>query len=150
MSNLTNEQLSVVMKAYEVLHGLAKSNGETAWNVRVWGLGIWAALMAYAFEKHAPEVELVALLTLICVGLFEAGIRQVQYGFIAKAIELESSLNDILVGRLEVRLPAGGVSSNIETPSFTSLLQQFGRKRWLNWAPYALLIGFTLVKIRIG
>ena len=142
------EQLQVLLKAYETCQSLAKSNGESSWAVRSWGLGIWSALIAYSFKERVPGIAVVALVVLICVFIVEMAIRQIQYAFIRRALVIEDSLNDILVGGC-VRLPASGVSTNIETPTLSDLIELLRIKRWLLWLPYVLLVSFTVIAINV-
>ncbi len=148
MTSFSGDQLQVLIKAYETCQDLAKSNAESSWAVRSWGLGIWAALIAYAFDKNAPAITAVSGIVLVCVFFVELAIRQIQYAFIRRALEIEDSLNDVLVGG-SVRLPESGVSTNVETPTVRDLLRLLSVKRWLIWFPYLLLLGFTCVAFKV-
>ncbi len=145
---LSSDQLQVLTKAYETCQDLAKSNAEACWSVRSWGLGIWAALVAYAFDKDTPAIMVVAGIVLVFIFFMELAIRQVQYAFIRRALEIEDSLNDVLVGG-SVRLPASGVSTNIETPTLGDLGRLLSVKRWLVWFPYLMLAFSTYIAFRV-
>lgn len=142
------EQLQVLLKAYETCQSLAKSNAESSWSVRSWGIGIWSALIAYSFKEKASEITLVALAVLVCVFVVEMAIRQIQYAFIKRALAIEDSLNDVLVAGT-LHLPPTGVSTNIETPTVADLIELLRIKRWLLWFPYLLLCGFTIIALKM-
>ncbi|MCD1647643.1 hypothetical protein [Marinobacter adhaerens] len=135
----TSDQISLLTKSWEVIQNLAKSNGELAWKVRVWGLGIWAALIAYSFKEHDQSIVLVAIFQLIIIFFIELSARQIQYKFIERSLEIERMLNDLLVGS-EVNIPAGGISTQIDTPTIIDLIYLLKLKRWLIWLPYASLL----------
>lgn len=144
-SGLTEgERVDLVVKAWEACHGVAKSNGESAWTLRTWGLGIWAALVAYAFKEQLAGIAGVALVVLIFTFVMELGIRQIQYAFLQRALELEKSLNDALVGD-SFRLPPKGLSTDIGIPSLGDLLDLLRVRRWLLWSPYVLLVVPTVL-----
>lgn len=135
----TSDKISLLTKSWEIIQNLAKSNGELAWNVRVWGLGIWAALIAYSFKEQDQSIVLVAIFQLIIIFFIELSARQIQYKFIERSLEIERMLNDLLVGS-EINIPAGGISTQIDTPTILDLINLLKLKRWLIWLPYASLL----------
>lgn len=140
----SNDSLQIVIKAWETFQSLARLNGEMAWKVRIWGISIWCALIAYGFKEQQQFIAFIALLEIVVIFLIEIGIRQVQYQYIEKSIEIESTLNSLLVGD-EMELPERGISTNIDTPTYGDLLALLKIKRWLIWLPYVLLFLFTLI-----
>jgi len=138
------QNLQILLKAWEMCQGIAKSNGKSAWSVRSWGVGIWSALIAYAFTAKIPAIAWVALVVVISVFVIEIAIRQIQYSYIRRSLEIEASLNDVLVGG-SVRIPEHGASTNIDTPTIRDVLDLLCIKRWLIWFPYLLLVLFTFL-----
>jgi hypothetical protein len=142
------QNLQILMKAWDMCQGIAKSNGESAWSVRSWGVGIWSALIAYAFTAKNSGVTWVALVVVTSVFTIEIAIRQIQYSYIKRSLEIESALNDMLAGS-PMRIPDHGASTNIDTPTFTDFLDLLRIKRWLIWFPYLLLVLFTYLATKI-
>jgi len=133
----------LLTKGWEVAQSLARSNGESAWNIRAWGVSVWCALVAYAYTSGKKEIFVVAVVLLVVVFLIELGIRQVQYKFIEKSIQIEKSINQILLGAEPIP-PEGGISTNIPIPSIRDMVALLTIRRWLIWLPYGLLLVFTL------
>lgn len=139
-----SDKISLLTKSWEIIQNLAKSNGELAWKVRVWGLGIWAGLIAFSFKENNQLIVLVALFQFIVIFFIELATRQIQYKFIQRSIEIEGMLNDLLVGD-EVKIPEGGISTQIDTPTTKDLFALFMLKRWLIWLPYLSLAVATCI-----
>jgi hypothetical protein len=152
MANGANQSRSleaeILLKAWEMLQGLAKSNGESAWNVRAWAVSVWAALVAYAYKSDRPQIVVVAIVQLVACFVVELGIRQVQYRFIQKSIAIERALNSYWAGD-KAQLPDTGVSTNLETPTLEDIGNLLSPKRWLIWFPYVLLLGASLLMLGI-
>ena len=148
MSSTGNDDTTqILIKGWETVQSLAKGNGESAWRLRAWGISVWAALIAYSYTSRKPEIIILAVVTLVAVLLIELAIRQIQYQYIAKSIEIEKSINSILVGD-EPSIPECGISTNIDTPSLLDFFKLLTVKRWLIWFPYILLIVFSLIALR--
>ncbi|MFQ1770421.1 hypothetical protein ACK37C_06405 [Aeromonas veronii] len=139
----TETQVNILLKSWETLQMLAKSNGESAWNLRAWGLSVWSALIAYAYTSKTPELINISIVLLVSVFLIELAIRQIQYQFITKSIRIEKTINSLLIGDA-LELPENGISTNIDTPSIQELIKLLALKRWLIWFPYALILFFTI------
>jgi len=137
----------ILIKGWETLQSLAKANGESAWNLRAWGISVWSALFAYAYTSNKGEIVIVAIVTLFAVFLIELAIRQIQYQYIEKSLDIEKSINSILVGE-EPSIPEGGISTNIETPTMYGFFKLLAAKRWLIWFPYLLLIAFSFISLK--
>lgn len=139
----------ILLKGWEIVQAIAKSNGESAWNMRAWGISVWCALMAYAYTSRHSELFTIALLLVVVVFLIELAIRQVQYKFIDKSVEIERCITAILVGD-DPDLPPNGISTNISIPSMMDLRNLLSIKRWLIWLPYCLLAFATIGAIILG
>lgn len=140
-------QVDILLKAWETMQGLAKGNAETAWRVRAWGVSLWAALMAYAYKNQAPEIIYLAIISLIVLFFIEASVKQIQYKFIQRALDIEDSLNSILENG-DLQLPDHGVSTNLKTPDIVDFIALFQLKRWIFWFPYAILVIFSMLAIK--
>lgn len=142
-----DDTTQILIKGWETLQSLAKSNGESAWNLRAWGISVWSALLAYAYTSTKGEIVVVAIVTLLAVFLIELAIRQIQYQYIEKSLAIEKSINSVLVGE-EPSIPDGGISTNIDTPTIRGLFKLLILKRWLIWFPYLLLTVFSLIALK--
>lgn len=131
-------QLSILIKAWETMQALAKGNGEAAWHIRTWAVTAWSAMMAYAYQNKSPETMYIAIVAVIVLLFIEAAVRQIQYKFIEKSMEVESSLKSILEGG-EIELPDNGISTKIGTPTISDFISLFQLKRWMFWFPYLIL-----------
>jgi hypothetical protein len=141
-------QLEILIKAWETMQTLAKGNGETAWRIRAWAVTLWSAMMAYAYQNHSPAIIYIAIVALVVLFFIEAAVRQIQYKFIQKSLEIESSLKSILEGDKFV-LPDNGITTNIENPALISFLNLFQIKRWIFWFPYLLLLISSLLAVKL-
>ena len=144
----SQESLQVLLKSWETFQALIKSQGEIAWKVRIWGVSVWSALLAYSFKETLPHIVLVAVIEIAVVFLVELAVRQIQYKYIDKSIEIEHVLNSLLVGD-EMQLPSRGISTNIDTPNLADLVDLLRLKRWLVWLPYLLLLLFSATAWKI-
>jgi hypothetical protein len=144
VSKIDLEEATILLKSWETLQDLAKSNGETAWKVRVWGISVWSALVAYSFNESEKFIILVSVIAIVAVFLVELAVRQIQYQFIARSLEIERVLNASLIGDA-LDLPEKGISTNIDTPVLKDFLELFRLKRWLIWFPYLIIILFSVV-----
>lgn len=138
----------ILIKAWEVVQALAKSNAESAWQIRAWGLSVWAALMAYGYSNDKSEIFVVAIVLLVVVFLMELSVRQIQYKFIERSLEIESCINSLLVGDGWC-LPAKGISTEIDTPNLYDFFRLLIIKRWLIWMPYLLVLLATVIALAL-
>jgi len=146
---IANEsQIKILIKAWETMQALAKGNGETAWRIRAWAVTLWSATMAYAYKNQAPAIIYIAVIALVVLFFIEAAVRQIQYKYIQKSIEVETSLKSILEGG-NFELPDNGITTNIDTPNVVNFLNLFQLRRWIFWFPYLLLVISSLLAIRI-
>jgi hypothetical protein len=144
---MNSEQINILLKAWETYQNLSKGLGENCWKVRTVGIGFWSAIIAYGYQHSDKNVYKFSLLIIFMFFVIEAGIRQLQYEYISKSIEIEKSINDFLAGD-EISLPSNGISTNIDIPSFVDFLLLFCLKRWLFWFPYLVLTTLTIILIR--
>ncbi len=140
-----NSIIDVLLKSWELTQNIAKNNAETAWKVRMWGVTIWSALIAYAFNNNSVEIVLLSGFILIPIAWFEFGIRTVEYKLISRSHEIEESINNLLL-KGEFIPPTEGVKIKIEPTKLSDYLSLLNKKRWLVWGPYlALLVSSVLV-----
>jgi hypothetical protein len=142
-------QAEIYLKAWETYQNIAKSNGESSWVIRAWGISVWCALVAYSFGNGIKAMLWVALVELSAAFLMELAARQIQYAFIQKSLEVERAIESMVVGE-EIKLPPGGISTNIPTPTLSSLFELLSLRRWQIWFPYALLLVFTLLALKLS
>lgn len=142
-----DDTTQILIKGWETLQSLAKSNGESAWNLRAWGISVWSALLAYAYTSDKAGIVIVAMFSLLAVFFVELAIRQIQYQYIEKSLAIEKCINAVLVGD-EPSIPDGGISTNIDTPTICGFCKLLILKRWLIWFPYLLLAVFSLLALR--
>jgi len=64
-------QVNILLKSWETLQMLSKSNSESAWNLRAWGLSLWSALIAYAYTSHTPQLITISIFGLFCLATNE-------------------------------------------------------------------------------
>jgi hypothetical protein len=140
---MTDEKkVAILIKAWETYQNISKGFGENCWKIRAIGIGFWSTVIAYGYQTQDKNVYFFSFVIILMFFVLEIAIRQLQYKYISKSIDIEKSINDYLVGD-EIMLPQGGISTNIEVPTiddFTSILQL---KRWLIWFPYIVLVVFT-------
>lgn len=137
---MTPEQLSILIKSWELFQNLAKGFGENSWKIRSVSIGFWATILAFAYKKSDPLVIYASIVILIPFFFLEAGTRIFQNKYIEKSVELERTLNDYLVCDDSPRLPKYGITTNIDQPNFKDFFQLFKLKKWMFWFPYLLLI----------
>lgn len=143
-----NSRKDVLLKCWELTQSVAKNNAETAWKVRMWGVAIWSALIAYAFENNSYAIVLLSVFALIPIAWFEFGIRTVEYKLIARSHEIESSINSLFLGG-DFIPPSEGVKIKIDPPSLSDYLSLFDKKRWLVWGPYLALLVSSFLTLLI-
>lgn len=141
-----NNRKDVLLKCWELTQSVAKNNAETAWKVRMWGVAIWSALIAYAFENNSFEIVLLSAFILIPIAWFEFGIRTMEYKLISRSHEIESSLNSFFLGG-DFIPPSEGVKIKIEPPSLSDYISLLEKKRWLVWGPYMALFISSLLTL---
>lgn len=146
---MNENKISVLIKAWETYQNLAKGFGESAWKIRTVGIGFWAAIMGYGYKNHDSKVYLFSLIIVILFLFLETGMKQLQYKYITKSINIEKSINDFLIDD-NVQLPSNGISTNIITPSIQDFLKMFRLKRWLFWLPYLILLIITFIFINLN
>lgn len=149
MSSTDETDVNILLKSWEILQNLSKSNGETAWKIKSWGVTVWSALMAYAFKENTPEIAFVSILFTIIIFIIEVAVRRIQYNFIQQSIEIEESINSILTKNPDLILPPRGISTNIDTPEIKDIFKLLTPKRFLFWFPYVIMLLASIIYIRI-
>ncbi|CAM2999907.1 hypothetical protein [Vibrio mytili] len=138
----------VLLKSWELTQNIAKNNAETAWKVRMWGVAIWSALIAYAFKNNSCEIVLLSGFILMPIAWFEFGIRTVEYKLISRSHEIENSINSLFLGG-EFVPPTEGVKIKIDPPSLSDYLLLFDKRRWLVWGPYLALFISSILALLV-
>jgi len=129
----------IIVKAWEVNQNLIKDFGNTCWKIRSISFSLSAAMIAYAYINTTPVIYIFTSPISVAFMLLEAGYRRLQQQCIAKSIGLEQTINDILAGEDEPRLPNDGISTSFYTPDLKSFFRQFALKRFLFWLPYLII-----------
>ncbi|TQR14750.1 hypothetical protein [Psychrobacillus soli] len=143
---MNEDKINVLIKAWETYQNLAKGFGENAWKIRAIGIGFWSAIMGYGYKNDDSKVYLFSLIIVVLFLFLETGMKQLQYKYINKSINIEKSINDFLLGD-NVKFPTNGISTNIATPSIIDFLNMFRLKRWMFWLPYLVLLIVTFLFI---
>lgn len=132
---MNRDNIDILVNAWRMYQDLAKNLSENCWKIKSVGIGFWAAIISYGYKKNDSNVFIFSLLIIFLFFIMESGMMRLQYKYIIKSTEIEKSINDFLMGA-SIDLPDGGISTNIETPSLTDLLNLLKLKRWLFWMPY--------------
>lgn len=138
-----NIEKDILLKAWELTQSIAKTNAETAWKVRMWGITIWGALLSYAYTNNSFSVIMISFIILLPVFIFECGIRIIEYKMISFSHDIEKSLNELLVGS-DLNLPEEGIKINITETRLKDFKKILTLKRWLIWGPYFCLALISL------
>lgn len=137
----------ILLKSWELVQNLISSYGILSNKIQLWGLGGWAILIFYSYKEKDIVIAIFAIFIIIILILIEARIKQMEYAYIEKSLEIEKVLNDILVEDPSPILPDRGISTNIDTPSFKDFKKLFIPKRWLFWGPYIGVFIITILLI---
>lgn len=133
------------LKTWEVYQGLAQGLGETCWKIRSIFYTASSGLVAYAFIHSVPVLYLVAAVLAVAFFLLEAGHKQIQDQYIRKSIQIERTLNDLLVNEEEPYIPKRGISTLVKTPTWRGYLKLLRLRRVLFWGPYLCVFIGSLV-----
>ena len=140
------------LKTWEVYQGLVQGLGETCWKIRSIFYTASSGLIAYAFVHSIPSLYWVAAALSVVFYFLEAGYKQIQDQYIQKSIQIERTLNDLLVNEAEPYIPKRGISTLVKTPTWRGYWNQFAFKKLLFWGPYLIVLAtsVTLGLIRPG
>jgi hypothetical protein len=136
---------AIVLKTWEVYQRLAQSMGDTCWKIRSLFYTASSALIAYGYVHSTtpPYVLVTVLSVLFC--LLEAGYKDIQNQYIQKSLEIERTLNDLLVNEPEPFIPPDGISTSIAKPSLWRYRNQFRARKVLFWGPYFVFLVTSLI-----
>ncbi len=137
---MKENQINILIKAWEMYQNLAKGLGESSWKIKTIGIGFWSAIVAYSYKENDNNIYFLSILIVILFFFIESGMRRLQYKYIEKSIEIEKSINDYLVEEDEIRLPSKGITTNVEVPDCKDFFNLFRLKRWIFWFPYLVLL----------
>src|SRR5947207_904542 len=135
----------LTLKTWEVYQGLVQGLGETCWKIRSIFYTASSGLIAYAFIHSEPVLYIVAAILSVAFFLLEAGYKQIQDQYIRKSIELERTLNDLLVNEPEPYIPKRGISTLVKTPTVRGYSNLLRLKRVLFWGPYLCVFVCSLL-----
>jgi hypothetical protein len=135
----------IILKTWEVYQGLVQGMGDTCWKLRSLFYTASSALIAYGFV-HSITVPYVLVTVLsIIFFLLEAGYKDIQNQYIQKSLEIERTLNDLLVNEPEPFIPPGGISTSIAKLSMWRYRNQLRMRKILFWGPYFLFLIVSLI-----
>jgi hypothetical protein len=142
----------MVLKTWEVYQGLVQGLGETCWKIRSIFYTVASGLIGYAFVHSIPRLYWVAAALSVVFYFLEAGYKQIQDQYIEKSIQIERTLNDLLVNEEEPYIPKRGISTLVKTPTWRGYWRQFAFRKILFWGPYAIVFttAVTLACLRVG
>ena len=133
------------LKTWEVYQNLAQGLGESCWKIRSIFYTAASGLIGYAFIHSVPILYVVAAVLSVVFFLLEGGYKQIQDQYIRKSIEIERTINDLLVNEEEPYIPKRGISTLVKTPTWRGYLGQLGMRRVLFWGPYCGVLICSLV-----
>ena len=142
-------QSEIPLKAWEMFQGLAQSFGETCWKLRSIFYTASSALMAYAFVHSVPSLYGVVAGLSVAFFVLESGTKQIQDQYIRKSLEVERTINDILLDEEEPFISEDGISTSIKPPTLSRCFK-FPRNRLFFWGPYATMFTLSLLMLSAG
>jgi len=142
-------QSEIPLKAWETFQGLAQSFGETCWKLRSIFYTASSALMAYAFVHSVPSLYGVVAGLSVAFFVLESGTKQIQDQYIRKSLEVERTINDILLDEEEPFISEDGISTSIKPPTLSRCFK-FPRNRLFFWGPYLTMFILSLVMLAAG
>lgn len=143
---MKDKTYELLIKSWEMNQSLAKGFGDSCWKIKSIGIGFWSTILGYSYKQSDILPLWFAVLIIFLFFTLETGLKRLQYKYIYKSLEVEESLNDILVGD-DPRLPDTGISTNIEIPKLNDFIELFRLKRWMFWMPYLVMFIFNIIII---
>ena len=140
---MNDREFQLLIKAWEMYQELAKGFGDSCWKIRSIAVGFWSAIIGFAYKEKDIVPMYFSILILAMFFLLEIGTKCMQYKYIKKSLEVEKSLNGVLVGE-DLSLPSSGITTNIDTPTILELFDLFRLKRWMFWSPYLFLVTVSI------
>lgn len=141
---MMDDNKALIIKAWETYQGLIKGFGEDCWKIRSFFVSVSVGVMSVGFSMDSSFVYFFNIVLVVVFCLLESGYRRLQIQCIEKSREIELSLNDMLTGDQDYRLPADGICTSLDIPSFMDLLCLFSLKRVMFWMPYLFVLIVSL------
>lgn len=142
-------QNEIPLKAWEMFQGLARSFGETCWKLRSIFYTASSAILAYAFVNSVPSLYGVVAGLSVAFFVLESGSKQIQDQYIRKSLEVERTINDILLDEEEPFISEDGISTSIKSPTLSRCFR-FPRNRLFFWGPYVVMFVLSLLLLSAG
>lgn len=136
---------SILLKAWDTYQNLIKGMGEACWKIRSLAYTVSFGILVYGFNSKTASIYLFVVPLAVLFFFLESGYCRIQDQYIAKSIEIETTINDILANEESPRFPADGISTAIDTPSFLDLLRLFRPKKFLFWSSYLIIIIISIL-----
>lgn len=133
------------LKTWEVYQGLVQGLGETCWKIRSISYTASSGLIAYGFIHSVPVLYIVSAVLSVLFFVLEAGYKQIQDQYILKSIQIERTLNDLLVNEEEPYIHARGISTLVKTPTWRGYFNLLRLRRVLFWGPYLCMFVCSVV-----
>jgi hypothetical protein len=146
---MSEDNKDIALKAWDVYQSLAKGMGESAWKIRSICFATSAALIAYSYNSSSPELYLLVSALAILFFILESGYRRLQDQYIDKSIQIEVTLNDYIANEETPRFP-NSIGTDVNTPSWSQLVELFRLKRIILWLPYLVIFGAPIVLFCLG
>lgn len=134
----------VFVKAWENYHRTINKQDENCWFIRVIGFGFWSVSLGFSYQCREIDLLYFSILIIICLFFIELGIRQVQEEYIKKCLEIETIINETLLGH-EVTQPIEGVFVNYTIPTVCNFYRLFELKQWGIMFPYLVVLLINLL-----
>ncbi|MFZ1217764.1 MAG: hypothetical protein WAO00_00655 [Chthoniobacterales bacterium] len=136
----------IPLKAWETFQGLAQSFGETCWKLRSIFYTASSAILAYAFVNSVPSLYGVVAGLSVAFFVLESGAKQIQDQYIRKSLEIERTINDILLDEEEPFISEDGISTAVTSPTLSRCFR-FPLNRKFFWGPYAIMFVLSLLML---
>ena len=146
---MSEDNKDIALKAWDVYQSLAKGMGESAWKIRSICFATSAALIAYSYNSSSPELYLLVSALAVLFFILESGYRRLQDQYIEKSIQIEVTLNDYIANEETPRFP-NSIGTDVNTPSWSQLVELFRLKRIILWLPYLVIFVAPIVLFCLG
>ena len=141
---MSEKNKDIALKAWKVYQELAKGMGESAWQIRSIYFATAAGLIAYTYNSSSPILYLLVSILCLLFFVIESGYRRLQDQYIEKSMAIERTLNDFIANDEHPRFPQS-IGTDVDTPSFKSLIKLFELKRIIFWLPYLVFFFLPVV-----
>lgn len=142
-SDLVEQQISLLVKNWDMIHDIIKNYGERTWKLRSWAVTVWWAVIGYTVTSKQPQLLLYLLVFIIIVFLTEVPWRLIEERFLIRANNIEKLLTRFAVGDEEASNEYI-ISTNIDIPGLQDVKLLLTPKRLTFWGPYAALFILTI------